>query len=86
MQFQNLVSFVDGGHSTNHGRWLDIPYSKGFTPNNSIVIIQSTGGESSAKFVFKISNDRLKYVAQSISSPDFKPLFIFIKLSQSNVT
>lgn len=49
-----------------------------------MVIIQSTGGESSAKFIFKISNDRLKYVAQSINSPDFKPLFIFIKLSQSN--
>ena len=105
-KFQNLVSFVEGGHSTNHGRWrnqstkiepfqngghstnhgrwLDIPYPKGFTANNSMVIIQSTGGESSAKFIFKISNDRLKYVAQSINSPDFKPLFIFIKLSQSN--
>lgn len=77
----NLIAFVIGETSTNYDQWLNIPYPQGYTPNNSMVIIQSLGNVSSAKFIFKISTDRNKFVAQSISSPDYKPLFIFMRIS-----
>lgn len=76
----NLINIVKGEYSTSTNVWKNIPYPVGFTVQNSIVIIQSSGDQNTGNVSFKINLSRNKYSAVQIDGYiSYVPYFIFIK-------